>query len=135
VRRDDNLTTFMCRLSRKSGASTSRNPKGLSRPVAVKLYLLYLLLLEDVFAVLYFGLIIYLFIYSLFIYFLFLFTVNLTLLRFQKVCIDRTYKWDMPCITSYSAVTNRSTALLYFFTVLVCISSHTRKSLVFFSFY
>jgi hypothetical protein len=28
----------MCRLSRNSGASTSRNPKGLSRPVAGKLY-------------------------------------------------------------------------------------------------
>jgi hypothetical protein len=39
VRRADNLTTFMCRLSRNSGASTSRNPKGLSRPVAGKLYL------------------------------------------------------------------------------------------------
>jgi hypothetical protein len=39
VRRADNLTTFMCRLSRNSGASTSWNPKGLSRPVAGKLYL------------------------------------------------------------------------------------------------
>jgi hypothetical protein len=29
----------MCRLSRNSGASTSRNPKHLSRPVAGKLYL------------------------------------------------------------------------------------------------
>jgi hypothetical protein len=39
VRRADNLTTFMCRLSRNSGASASWNPKGLSRPVAGKLYL------------------------------------------------------------------------------------------------
>jgi hypothetical protein len=31
--------TFMCQLSRNSGASTSWNPKGLSRPVAGKLYL------------------------------------------------------------------------------------------------
>jgi hypothetical protein len=29
----------MCRLSRNSGASSSWNPKGLSRPVAGKLYL------------------------------------------------------------------------------------------------
>jgi hypothetical protein len=36
----DNLTTFMCRLSRNSGASTFWNPKGLSRPVAGKLYLI-----------------------------------------------------------------------------------------------
>jgi hypothetical protein len=34
----------MCRLSRNSGASTSWNPKGLSRPVAGKLYLLHLLI-------------------------------------------------------------------------------------------
>ena len=33
------FTTFMCRLSRNSGASTSWNPKGLSRPVTGKLYL------------------------------------------------------------------------------------------------
>jgi hypothetical protein len=39
VRRADNLTTSMCRLSRNSGASTSWNPKGLSRPAAGKLYL------------------------------------------------------------------------------------------------
>jgi hypothetical protein len=39
VRRADNLTTFMGRLSRNSGASTSWNPKGLSRHVAGKLYL------------------------------------------------------------------------------------------------
>jgi hypothetical protein len=38
----DNLTTtIMCRLSRYSGASTSWNPKGLSRPVAGKLYLFF----------------------------------------------------------------------------------------------
>jgi hypothetical protein len=42
VRRAD-LTTFMCRLSRSSGASTSRNPRGLSRPVAGKLYIVGLL--------------------------------------------------------------------------------------------
>jgi hypothetical protein len=39
VRRADNLTTFMCQLSRNSGASASRNPKGLSRSVAGNLYL------------------------------------------------------------------------------------------------
>jgi hypothetical protein len=39
VRRTNNLTTFMCRLSRNSGASTSWSPKGLSRLVAGKLYL------------------------------------------------------------------------------------------------
>jgi len=33
VRRADNLTTFMCRLSWNLGASTSWNPMGLSRPV------------------------------------------------------------------------------------------------------
>jgi hypothetical protein len=33
VRRTDNLTTFTCRLSRNLGASTSRNPQGLPRPV------------------------------------------------------------------------------------------------------
>jgi hypothetical protein len=33
VRRADNLTTFMCRLSRNLGASTSWNPVGLHRPV------------------------------------------------------------------------------------------------------
>jgi len=33
VRRADNLTTFMCRLSWNLGASTSWNPQGLSRPV------------------------------------------------------------------------------------------------------
>jgi hypothetical protein len=41
VRRSDNLTTFVCRLSRNSEASTSWNPKGLSRPVAGKLYLFF----------------------------------------------------------------------------------------------
>jgi hypothetical protein len=39
VRRADNLTTFMCRLSRNLGASTSWDPKGLSRPVMGLLYL------------------------------------------------------------------------------------------------
>jgi hypothetical protein len=38
VRRADNLTNFMCRLSRNSGSSTSWNPKGLSRPVVGKLH-------------------------------------------------------------------------------------------------
>jgi len=33
VRRADNLTTFMCRLSWNMGASTSWNPQGLSSPV------------------------------------------------------------------------------------------------------
>jgi hypothetical protein len=33
VRRADNLTTFMCRLSKNLGASTSWSPKGLPRPV------------------------------------------------------------------------------------------------------
>jgi hypothetical protein len=33
----DNLTTFMCRLSRNLGASTSWNPKGLLRPVMGRL--------------------------------------------------------------------------------------------------
>ena len=40
VRRADNLTTFMCRLSWNLGASTSWNPQGLSRPVMGLLYLL-----------------------------------------------------------------------------------------------
>jgi hypothetical protein len=39
VRMADNLTTFMCRLSRNLGASTSWNPLGLSRPVMGLLYL------------------------------------------------------------------------------------------------
>jgi hypothetical protein len=39
VRRADNLTTFMCRLSKNLGASTSWDPKGLSRPVMGLLYL------------------------------------------------------------------------------------------------
>jgi hypothetical protein len=42
VRRADNLTTFMCRLSRNLGASTSWNPVGLSRPVMGLLYLFFL---------------------------------------------------------------------------------------------
>ena len=40
VRRADNLTTFMCRLSRNMGTSTSWNSLGLSRPVMGLLYLL-----------------------------------------------------------------------------------------------
>jgi hypothetical protein len=40
VRRADNLTTFMCRLSRNLGASSSWNPKGLSRPVMGLLFFL-----------------------------------------------------------------------------------------------
>jgi len=40
VRRADNLTTFMCRLSRILGASTSWTPQGLSRPVMGLLYLI-----------------------------------------------------------------------------------------------
>jgi hypothetical protein len=39
VLRADNLTTFMCRLSRNSATSASWKPKGLSRPVTGKLYL------------------------------------------------------------------------------------------------
>ena len=39
VRRADNLTTFMCRLSWNLGASTSWNPQGLFRPVMGLLYL------------------------------------------------------------------------------------------------
>jgi hypothetical protein len=42
VRRADNLTTLMYRLSRNLGASTSWNPKGLSRPVMGLLYLLHI---------------------------------------------------------------------------------------------
>jgi hypothetical protein len=38
VRRADNLTTYIWWLSRNSEASTSKNPKGPSRPVAGKLY-------------------------------------------------------------------------------------------------
>jgi hypothetical protein len=40
MRRADNLTTVMCRLSRNLEASTSWNGKGLSRPVMALLYLL-----------------------------------------------------------------------------------------------
>jgi hypothetical protein len=39
MRRADNLTTFMYRLSINLGASTFWNPKGLSRPVMGLLYL------------------------------------------------------------------------------------------------
>jgi hypothetical protein len=38
VRRADNLTTFMCRLSWNLGASTYWNPQGLSRPVRGLIY-------------------------------------------------------------------------------------------------
>jgi hypothetical protein len=38
VPRADNLTTFMCRLSRNLGASISWNPVGLLRPVMGLLY-------------------------------------------------------------------------------------------------
>jgi len=40
VRRADNLTTFVCRLSWNLGGATSWNPQGLSRPVMGLLYLL-----------------------------------------------------------------------------------------------
>jgi len=40
VRRADNLTTFICRLSWNLGASNSWNPQGLSIPVMGLLYLL-----------------------------------------------------------------------------------------------
>ena len=42
MRRSDNLTTFMCRLSWNLGASTSWNLQGLSRPVMGLLYLLFI---------------------------------------------------------------------------------------------
>ena len=38
MRKADNLTTFMCRLSSNLGASSSWNPQGLSRPVMGLLY-------------------------------------------------------------------------------------------------
>jgi hypothetical protein len=47
----DNLTTFMCRLSRNLGTSTSWNPVGLSRPVMGLLYL-YLYVLVYITAIL-----------------------------------------------------------------------------------
>ena len=40
VRRPDNLTTFMCRLSWNLGASTSWNPQGLSRHIVGLVYLI-----------------------------------------------------------------------------------------------
>jgi len=40
VRTADNLTTFVCRLSRNLGASTSWNPQGLSRHVMGFIYIL-----------------------------------------------------------------------------------------------
>ena len=48
VRRADNPTTFMCRLSWNLGASTSWNPQGLSRPVMGLLYLYRYLCLNTV---------------------------------------------------------------------------------------
>ena len=39
MRRADNVTTFICRLSSNLGASASWNPQGLSRPVMGLLYL------------------------------------------------------------------------------------------------
>jgi len=39
VRKTDTLTTIVCRLSENLGASTSRNPPVLSRPVRGLLYL------------------------------------------------------------------------------------------------
>jgi hypothetical protein len=39
VRKADNHTTFMYRLSKNLGASTSWDPKGLSRPVMGLLYI------------------------------------------------------------------------------------------------
>jgi hypothetical protein len=44
VRRSDNLTTFICRLSWYLGASTCWNTQGLSRPVQGLLYLFYVTL-------------------------------------------------------------------------------------------
>ena len=44
VRRADNLTTFICQLSRNLGASNSWNRQGLSRPVQGLLYLLHVTL-------------------------------------------------------------------------------------------
>jgi hypothetical protein len=40
MRRADNLTTFMCRLSWNLGASNSWNPQGLSRPIMWMLHLI-----------------------------------------------------------------------------------------------
>jgi hypothetical protein len=46
VRRVDNLTTFMCRLSKNLGASTSWSPKVLSRP-EMGLFYLYIRISEQ----------------------------------------------------------------------------------------
>jgi hypothetical protein len=46
VRRADNLTNFICRLSWNLEASTSWNPQGLSRHVMVLLYLLLMIVCE-----------------------------------------------------------------------------------------
>jgi hypothetical protein len=44
--RTDNLTTFLRRLSKNLGASTSWNPKGLTRPVMGLLYLYLTIFME-----------------------------------------------------------------------------------------
>ena len=44
VRRADNLTIFVCRLSRNLGTSTYWNPQDLSRPVMGLLYLLLIII-------------------------------------------------------------------------------------------
>jgi hypothetical protein len=46
----DNPTIFMCRLSTNLGASTSWNPKGLSRPVMGLLYLIGLIVFAIIIA-------------------------------------------------------------------------------------
>jgi hypothetical protein len=47
VRRADNLTTFMCRLSWNVGASASWNPQGLSIPVMGLLYIFLWILISS----------------------------------------------------------------------------------------
>jgi hypothetical protein len=46
VRRADNLTTFMCRLSLNLGVSTSWNPQDLSKPVQGLLYIYCYIIIE-----------------------------------------------------------------------------------------
>jgi hypothetical protein len=48
VRRADNLTKFMCRLSLNLGASASWNPQGLSRPAMGLVYLYLYSVIGDV---------------------------------------------------------------------------------------
>jgi len=43
MRKADNISTFMCRISWNLGASTFWNPQSLSRPVMWSLYLLTML--------------------------------------------------------------------------------------------